>query len=553
MFKLPEGLEAQERPERISKIALYLLDKEPLIYLFIINTDFVPDPTGIMIGPMFAGVSFQNNRIIFIYKPKELEELSREELYFVLVHEAFHIFKKHLERHSELTDPMLRNIAEDMVINYEISKASFEGVFVPKLMNGIAEVPDTYMYENSRIGDEAIETNRIYRWLKSKQKLMEKVQLNVGCYVKIKNEKDESKQFGKIVDRDGYNTGSTPNWKVKRMSKEELVGDCLKQNKKKGDEKQNEITDEKNSNLTPVVVGANLKSGIIPEEGSEEVIGFDVHFDKNEEMEQKEREEEKVEQNLFIEKVIGQAEKMTSEIDSSKSAGNRTGSLISRLKKMNAPVINWKKEFGRKMNVFMSKNSFMHQPVDSFINYPWNPRSRYGILGKYPIMQKKNLQTYIIFAVDTSGSVFSSREELERFFTEVDAAAKYLEFMRKGHVLTIQWDYDIKEGLRIYKPGDWKRFQVYGGGGTGPQSVFKYLNDIFVERGNRYIVNENGVHFATTDKKKLPFLVFLTDGYFSRKVTKRTLGIYGDNEDNVLYFTKSTSMIYPEKNFIKYV
>jgi len=537
MFELPEGLEAQERPDRISKLAFYLIDKEPLIYLFIINSDFIPDPEGKMIGPFKAGVYFHKNRVLFFYKPDELESMPREELYFVIIHEAFHIFKKHIERHEGLKDAVLRNIAEDAVINYEIGKATYEGVITPKAPEGVVEVPNDFTRKFYYLNDDAIETHRIYHWLKKKKEEARNNSFKVGDIVKINDEED---QFGRIT---GKVYGERGTYRVKRESKEDIIS-----GKSDDDAKESE---EHGSNLTPVVTSNDIKNGNIPNGEFEGAYGFDYHIENGKNA--KEAEEEMVEKNFFTDKIVSQAEKMTDQIkQSGKSAGTGVGSLISRLKKMNKPKINWKKEFGRKMNVFMSKNSFLHQPVDSYINYPWNPTSRYGILGKHPIMQRKNLQTYVIFAIDTSGLVFSSREELEKFFTEVDAASKQLEFTRKGHVLTLQWDYNIQDDMKIYKTGDWKKFDVKGGGGTSPRCVFEYLNKVFVEKNGRYVVNTDNVKFATEDKKKLPFLVILTDGFFYDSLDDKALGIYAENKDNILYFTKSTRQIYPP-NYIEYV
>ena len=546
MFVLPEGLEVQERPERISKMAFYLIDKEPLIYLFIINSDFIPDPEGKVIGRHFAGVVFDKDRVKFFYRPELIEKMPREELYFLIVHEAFHIFKKHTTRHKDLDDFDVRNIAEDAVINYEINQATFTGAFSPKQIEGTVSVPHEFTSAHYKLGADAIETHRIYHWIKQKQKEQyENMMFQPGNYIKMKGKEGKSeKPYGKIENYSNKNDERI----IKRMSKDELIEDVFGQGGKKKD-KNPQTESQKTSNMTPVSTGQTINSGFMPGKG-QEIISLDYHHQNGKD--EKEAEEADVERNFFSDKIVNQAEKMEEKMNIQKSAGSGKGSLISRLKELNKPKINWKKELSRNINKFLSKNSFLHQPVPSFINYAWNPRSRYGVLGKYPIMQKKNLQTYMIFAVDTSGSVFASRDELEKLFTEVDAASKQLEFTNKGHVLTLQWDWDIAEELKVYKAGDWKSFNVKGGGGTSPRCIFKYLDKTFKEKNGRYIVDTPEVKFVTEDKKKLPFLCILTDGYFYDRLDDRALGIYAQCPENILYFTRDTSSIYPKENFVQY-
>ena len=51
-----------QRPEIISKLAMFLMDKEPLVYLFIINTDFIPEEKLLEKLGGFAYVTFKNKR-----------------------------------------------------------------------------------------------------------------------------------------------------------------------------------------------------------------------------------------------------------------------------------------------------------------------------------------------------------------------------------------------------------------------------------------------------------------------------------------------------------
>ena len=78
------------RPEIISKLSFYLMDKEPMIYLFIINSDFIKDEWGVLAQPTkdgeiwegYAGVTYDNNRVKFYYTDSFLT-LPLKQLYFV--------------------------------------------------------------------------------------------------------------------------------------------------------------------------------------------------------------------------------------------------------------------------------------------------------------------------------------------------------------------------------------------------------------------------------------------------------------------------------------
>lgn len=542
--------EVTERPERISKMAQYLSDKEPLIYLFIINTDFIPDPKGVVLKNSFAGVTYYNRRVLFFYKPDWInEKLIPEQLYFLLIHEAFHILKKHHERHTKLKNFDLVNISEDAVINFEIKNASYEYDFKPKFINGGIEIPADFAYENRTMGKNTYETFRLYEWFLNKSnKVKAEDFLQPGSFCKNK----KTGEYSKIISRNEKELNIMP------VSEDEMLDEVIRKKPIENKESKKENTD----NVMPVIFGDGI-NGIadrtkIPENfgevefrGSMDSILDSSGITDNESENGTPYVENEIERNLFIDKIMREAGEMEQKIVN-KVAGVGAGGIFTRLKELNKPKINWRNEIRKKLNTFRSENSFIKDNKLSFINYPWNPRSNYGILGKYDIETTKNLQTYIIFAIDTSGSVFYSREEMETFFTEVESASKELEFSHLGHILTIQWDYEIQEGIKIYKRNSWKNFKISGGGGTDPRSVFRYINEIFVEKENGYLVKENETKFYIPNKKKLPLLVFLTDGIFYNKIKEDDLGVYKNNMKNVLWFTRDTNLIYPRENYIKY-
>lgn len=504
-----------KRPERIAKMALYLQDKEPLIYLFIINSDFYILPENMI---ETAGVSFVNDRIKFYYNEEFINNLTNGQLLFLIQHEAFHILLKHQERHKNLKNKLLTNIAEDAVINYNILKLDNNySIKLEKIENGVYAERE-YFYNNSEI-----ETFRYYDYLNNKV-FHKNDLLRKGGMVKIKN----TGEYGIITEE-----LENDNYKVQIGSKEECLNG--KQNGK--------IKTENEDNLIPVIRASKNGYGKLYDDMEVEVLDdtFDYHENNNE--------ENLTKRELFSDKIIQQAEKLENHIRS--QAGNiNSKNLINLIKKLNEPKINWKKKLRQKLNLFIADNSFIKKNKKSVVNYPWDAKSRYGILGKYNIQQLKNLQSYIIFAIDTSGSVFYSQQDMETFFTEIDHAAKELEFNKKGEILVLQWDTEIHGGIKKYKQGDWKNFKFEGGGGTTPKIVFKYLEDKFIDKDGKYLVKDNDIKFYTQNKKDLPLLIFLTDGDFFSPIKEEDIGIY--NEKNLLWFARHNTYIYPKENYIKY-
>ena len=503
----------KERPDCISKLAMYLESKEPLIYLFIINSDFIEDD-GTILGPGLAGVKYENRRVKFLYNQTIFDKLTPEELYFLVIHEAFHIFKKHILRHhtKDYVNHLLLNIAEDAVINFEICDLTFNYDLRPKMIDGTVSIPQNFTEEFRDLGKDAMVTERVYHWYMNRKMKKEDL-LYPGARVKIKS----TGEYGNISKDLGKGS-----YEVKK-------DDGSKSNHHKDD-------------LVPVVKVSNSPNGIPfnPD-------GFEVEFEMQGDKHFNSEEEDGVEEKLFTQKLAKQAREI------SKSAGTENSSgMLSKVEALLKPKINWKKELNRRMNIFMSNNSFLKKRVLSPINYPWNPRSNYDILSSYWITMTQKIQTYIIFAIDTSGSVFYDNFDIENFFTEIDSAAKELEFSRSGSILTIQWDTSISENLKPYRQGDWKKYQLKGGGGTTPKVVFKHLDDIFEDKGGYYMVNANGTKFATRNKTDLPFLVFLTDGEFFRPLKEDDLGIYKNSKKNILYFTKNAELIYPRENYVLY-
>ena len=375
-----------------------------------------------------------------------------------------------------------------------------------------------------RMGDDAIETFRIFSWMFKRAE--ENRQKSLDQFEELYNKKTGER--GMPIQNNGDGT--------------------FKIRKKDGTEQ-----DMNGEDLIPVI--KPTKSGDFQPYNGEAI--YEVSFDKHLDNEKKEDGEEsfddlrdEIERRNFAETIIEQATQIEEKIKN-KQPGKEVGNLTRRIKELNKPKVNWRKELKKSMNTFISNNSYLKSKIDSPVNYPYDPKSNYGLLGKHAISVVHKVTNYIIFALDTSGSVFYSEEDVKTFFTELDFAAKELSFSRTGKILTMQWDWDIAEGLKEYKRGSWENYNLKGGGGINPGSIFRHLDKIAKPVGNRFLFEENGVKFMTRSKKELPYLVILTDGYFY-PIRENELGIYKNNPKNILWITRETNAIYPKDNFIQY-
>lgn len=518
------------RPERIVTLMNYISDKEPLIYLFLINCDFIEDENKQVLGGSPAGVAYKDKRVIFYYDKEQIEKFSKEELFFLIIHEAFHILKKHHDRHKEIIQKnlLLTNIAEDAAINHEIKNMNFSYELKAKMPQGGVLPPQEFLRENRRMGDDAIETFRIFSWLYKKAE--ENRQKSLDQFEELYNKKTGER--GQPIQNNGDGT-----FQVRTEDGQE--------NKMNGEDLIPVIKPGRGGDFTPY---------------SEEAIyevSFDKHLESEESKEENENGEEsfddlknEIERRNFADTIIEQATQIEEKIKN-KQPGKEVGNLTRRIKELNKPKVNWRKELKKSMNTFIANHSYLKSKIQSPVNYPWDPKSRYGILGKHAINVVHKVTNYIIFAIDTSGSCFYSEEEVKTFFTELDFAAKELSFSRTGKILTLQWDWGIAEGLKEYKRGSWEKYDLKGGGGTNPGSIFRYLDNIAQPVGNRYLFDTNGIKFMTRNKKELPFLVILTDGYFY-PIREHELGIYKNNPKNILWITRETNSIYPKENYIQY-
>lgn len=496
------------RPEIIQKFILYLQEKEPLIYLFLINSDFILDEEGeVLRGQDFVGVLYREGRILFYYKEKLFKEFSIEELYFIIIHEAYHVMKRHVHMHELFgEDHMLAKSSQDAIINHEINETKFTETFKPKDPGGI-QIPQDFKYEFYKLGDDAYSSIRLFHWFKAKQKENKMQVLLHSEYIKD----TENDKIGIPLYQIGY----------------EFI------RYKEKDNYSNDI-DQTIDNLIPIIT-ANGESFPSDEFDSINELRFtDSHL-----MNEIEIEEDFGKEN-FVRKMVDKAETLT------KNAGKEKGSdLLKNIKKLLEPQVDWKTELNRDLNLFISNNKRSKDYVKSILTYLWNPRSRYGMLSKAKMKKIINLESIIILAIDTSGSCFYSEDEKKKFFTEIDAIAEEFEFNNKGRIYTLSWDYLVQDDFKEYHSGDWETMELKGGGGTNPICVFEHMDKALQPiNGNYALMNLNKEPiFFTENKQNLPLLIFLTDGYFFYKIQEKDLKVYEKSKENILFFTRKDDMI----------
>lgn len=519
------------RPEIISKLSFYLMDKEPLIYLFIINSDFIQNEE--LLGEGFAGVNYKNNRVRFYYTQRFLD-LPLEELYFVLVHEAQHIFKHHIQLHQKLTDGNLRNIAEDAIINTEIEEMKFLGLTPKMPTEGKGYlIPDDFKYHYDTLKKDAYTTPRLYSWYQQNQVNDKKEFLLKNGYCKI----IDTGEYAKV----SYEAREDILSVVSYPTLEELYTDFNGGAGPKG-----QYSDQPLDNLLPVVMAGGQQSFST---GVKQDWDYEFHgFSDPDIMDQSDGEEgsnELIPQRVFTENLVKQATEMVEKNEALKAAQKAAGitsgnSLTAAVNNLLKSDVNWKKEFKQGLNIYLSDRGTVKGYKQSYITHLLNPRSRYGMLGKHRLKTFTKQQNYIIVAIDTSGSCFYDEYDKERFFTEIDAVAKEMEFSSTGKVYTLMWDsYVASQDIEEYRVGDWKNYQLKGGGGTNPRRIFTWLENRIETKHNSMIMTLNPKEkIFIQDKTKLPYLLVLTDGYFYTKFREDDLKFYKEDKNSVMFLAR---------------
>ena len=238
--------------------------------------------------------------------------------------------------------------------------------------------------------------------------------------------------------------------------------------------------------------------------------------------------------------------------------GVEAGASLNVFKPLIEAKINWSRLLKQKVRFFADKIGRKLQTKGSYLMYPWKAQSQVGIIAKGPLRQPKFGYIYMIFAFDTSGSI--TQDEMEAIITELNAVAQVFKRGKvDGKVFALEWDTQVHQ-FKEFKPSG--EIKVYGGGGTDPESIFRFIDSkIIEERENTFLLKLTPNDLLTVRKlpgtkyTTAPFLVIFTDGQFS-KMSISSLGkIYGMSENNILYILtmeEGKENIYPKDNYIIY-
>ena len=482
-----------ERPQKIKDLFFYFQKNEILLYLFLHNSILLPVEDCIKKDRGLANVSFREGNFVVEYDKGMFDLMTREQIYYVLLHEAFHVFKEHLQyelRFVGRNNPKLLNISMDCVINEDIEKITehnskhIHTLLVPRKPTVINPCMLELEFKK-KYKEPQWTTEIVYDWYlekaKSQAKKNKRDYLKEGSFCRIKKSGDPNDdKYGIILKEKKDGT-----YDVETRNKEEIFEEIYKLPKTTdpGERSTGNYTlDElipllfptKNDLSNYVFVDCDADFEVfMPDFGS---------FEKNNETNlEKVSEEQRVLVNRILEEAR-QIKRMNKKSFSQEGSGHAFFNKIDELYSKN--LVNWKAAIRRKIDYFIIKeNSSKAEYRSSYLTYLRNPRSKYGILSKHIIEHKSTFAPNILLSIDVSGSIFCSQNELKLFFSEIESLSKWLATI-DGNIFTFQWDTSVTMGLELYQPGDWKKIKhgkkkIKGGGGTTPSVAFKYLNSIF--------------------------------------------------------------------------
>jgi len=117
-----------------------------------------------------AAVRATPDRIEFYYDKEFIDTISKKpgELFFLIAHEASHIFRFHIDRtKAKGHDPDLANVAQDMIINHDIVDLTpTVGGFKPDLIEG-GLMPSDDFHKQHKDKKELYYYEYMYNWLQA--------------------------------------------------------------------------------------------------------------------------------------------------------------------------------------------------------------------------------------------------------------------------------------------------------------------------------------------------------------------------------------------------
>ena len=137
-------------------------------------------------------------------------------------------------------------------------------------------------------------------------------------------------------------------------------------------------------------------------------------------------------------------------------AGSAPGSLITHLKKLESPEINWTHKLKNATGRIVGKRRSTYSRANRRIK-------KFGVKGT-----SSHGSCPMTILVDTSASM--SDRMVEKVFAEIEAISQYFK------ITLIQFDYNV-QSIERYHKGDWKKINIKGRGGTSIPNALKYIEE----------------------------------------------------------------------------
>ena len=264
-------IEVEEKPQKIKDLYFHFQKNEILLYLFLHNSILIPCDT-LRNKRGLANVSFRSDRFVIEYDRDMFEKMSREQIYYVLLHEAFHVFKLHLQflqrfRGREIFS--ILNTSMDCAINegieeiIEKNKKYDNTLLVPKkpTLTPPCLLPKPFKKKYKR---HEWTTEIIYDWIleetKKQSKLMKKMFLKVGIFCKIRKLEDPNDNKYGIITKENSNE----TYELETRTEEEVL-EALLDLPKKAEPEERFTGTYTEDELIPVVLSSDFKcSSTIP-------------------------------------------------------------------------------------------------------------------------------------------------------------------------------------------------------------------------------------------------------------------------------------------------
>lgn len=509
-------MEKVEIPDFFYSLAVYLYMREPLISIFLINCNYILDEDGLYLKDGLVGVINKTNKTYLFFKSELFFRYSKEELFFIVLHEAEHVFKRHIDINKKQyeTNPLVSNLSEDCIINSEIREIEFNEI-KPTPPAGCFFVPTTYKIENRDQVKLGFSSQKLFSWFIEKNKCFnesfdEKSNRSLPFYFMVQE------KIGNIFG--DFYRAKISNGKMIIQQSETIV---LKN------------IEEFDKSYVMYLDPTDLRFGI-ERKWLRNYYFKETHLSEKEEDDFFNNNDSSDDRQITIQKMIYLAEQIS--LDKNNHFG-KSNYLIKTKEKINDLGIDWRKKLNKNINNYVSKNKSRKKIIKSYFSWLKNPKSNYDIIAKANRIKKEKLSPFVFVGIDTSATVANDQDLMSSIFGELHRLNNFLKFNLKGKVLMFQWAEKI-----IKMPEEFNiNIEIIGGGGTNPD-CFK---ELIKNKEKQFYINymeKNSKQKYFFNEQEPPLLILITDGLF-KKSSLKDIGIYEKRKDRFLIVSKQKDNI----------